>query len=345
MFLNFMYLCACILDMPRGKVLSEAEKNKITAYKDCGLSVREISRRINRSHNAVLNFLRLGEQYGKIAKHDHNKKLSSRQKRLILFEARKNKLFSGQIASKLDLPVTSRRVRQILNEDPHMIFKKRAKKPPLSSTHKAARLNFARNHMGWTKEWHQVLFSDEKKFNLDGPDGFQFYWHDKRCNEEIRMSRNFGGGSVMVWAGFSANGKTELAWVPTKMNSEKYIELLEAVMVEKAEDLCGQDFIFQQDNAAIHVSKKVKEWLVQTNITTIDWPARSPDLNPIENLWGVLARHVYANGRQYDTVMQLKSAIKEAWQSISITECVKLIDSMPKRIFAVISQQGSSTKY
>ena len=56
--------------------------------------------------------------------------------------------------------------------------------------------------MSWQEEWHQVLFSDEKKFNLDGPDGYQYYWHDLRKEKETPMSRNFGGGNVMVWGLF-----------------------------------------------------------------------------------------------------------------------------------------------
>ena len=53
--------------------------------------------------------------------------------------------------------------------------------------------------MPWQEEWHQVLFSDEKKFNLDGPYGYQYYWYDLRKEKETWMSRNFGGGNVMVW--------------------------------------------------------------------------------------------------------------------------------------------------
>ncbi|XP_065650344.1 uncharacterized protein LOC136078499 [Hydra vulgaris] len=61
------------------------------------------------------------------------------------------------------------------------------------------------------EEWHQVLFSDEKKFNLDGPHGYQYYWHDLRKEKETRMNRNFGGGTVMVWGAFSFAKKQPMA--------------------------------------------------------------------------------------------------------------------------------------
>jgi hypothetical protein len=69
---------------------------------------------------------------------------------------------------------------------------------------------FARNNMHMKLEWQNMVFSDEKKFNLDGPDGFSYYWHDLRHNNPPKMSRNFGGGTVMVWAAFSMRSKTPI---------------------------------------------------------------------------------------------------------------------------------------
>lgn len=87
-------------------------------------------------------------------------------------------------------------------------------------------MTFAEEHMSWTSEWNKVMFSDEKKFNLDGPDGLQYYWNDLRTEEQVRMSRNFGGGGVMIWAAFCFKGRSKIAWIRTKMNSESYTEEL-----------------------------------------------------------------------------------------------------------------------
>ncbi|CAF4303451.1 unnamed protein product, partial [Rotaria magnacalcarata] len=56
--------------------------------------------------------------------------------------------------------------------------------------------------MTWNNEWHKAVWPDEKKINLDGPDGFSYYWHDLRKEEEIFSTRSLGGGSVMIWASF-----------------------------------------------------------------------------------------------------------------------------------------------
>ena len=77
----------------------------------------------------------------------------------------------------------------------------------------------------------------------------------------------------------------------------------------------------------------------------MEWPACSPDLNPIENLWGILSRKVYENGKQFEYTLDLKTLIREAWNVISIETIQNLVTSMSSRIFEVIKNSGSNTKY
>ena len=81
------------------------------------------------------------------------------------------------------------------------------------------------------------------------------------------------------------------------------------------------------------------------DIPLLDWPARSPDLNPIENLWGILAQNVFKNGRQYQSVLELKIEIERQWNEINDDILKNLINSMPQRIFQVINNSGGATKY
>lgn len=150
----------------------------------------------------------------------------------------------------------------------------------------------------------------------------------------------------MVWGAFSSSGKLQLCYITSRMNSETYTEMLDAALIPFLEDVIGdRQFIFQQDNAAIHVSKNSREWFAARDIPLMEWPACSPDLNPIENLWGIMARDIYTNGRQFTTIKSLKEEIHKSWQRIENETLSKLISSMPDRIFSVIQSNGGHTKY
>jgi len=74
-------------------------------------------------------------------------------------------------------------------------------------------------------------------------------------------------------------------------------------------------------------------------------PAKSPDLNIIENVWGYLARKVYHNARQFDCVADLKKAILESWNSIDDEYLRNLYDSVQSRLVEVLERKGSKTNY
>lgn len=149
----------------------------------------------------------------------------------------------------------------------------------------------------------------------------------------------------MVWGGFSFIGQLPIAWISTRMNSSNYVELLEVSLVEHTEELMGPEFIFQQDNASIHTSRVTMDFLRERNIPVMDWPACSPDLNPIENLWGWLVRRVYMNGQQFSSVEELRSAIRVALDEIPKTYMETLVLSMKTRLIQVLENKGGSTKY
>jgi hypothetical protein len=68
-------------------------------------------------------------------------------------------------------------------------------------------------------------------------------------------------------------------------------------------------------------------------------------MNPTENLWGILSRKVYLTVRQFNSISGLKQAINESWEEIEVSTLKNLIDSMPNRIFELITKKGSKTHY
>ena len=165
--------------------------------------------------------------------------------------------------------------------------------------------------MTWNEAWHNVIWSDEKKFNLDDPDGF-YYWHDLRKEEEIFSTCPQGGGSVMIWASIGWVEKSSICFVDGRMNSNGYRELLKNHLVDIGTSIGRSDWICQQDDAPVHRSKVNITWFKSQKTNLLPWLSLSPDLNPIEKVCVLLTRKVYSEGMQFRTREQLKTAILKA---------------------------------
>jgi len=330
--------------MGRGTAFSVEERRVISSMKQQGVSCREIARHLNRSFSSVAKFVRMGPNYGTGRSSGRPPALTPRDKRHILRTASNSCLSAKGIAERAGVKTNVRNVQRFLKASKHLKRQKIKRKPALTNAHKAHRLQIAKNRMAWQKEWRRVIFSDEKKFNLDGPDGFCYYYHDLRKDEKILSRRQMGGGSVMIWACIGYKKKGDIVFLPRKINAEAYRDMLDEQKWE-FEEMSEGEPIFQQDNAAIHTADIIKDWSLRNQIEALEWPAKSPDLNIIENLWGLLARKVYADGKQYNSIQELKLAIQQAWKEIPQETIQKLYDSLPTRMFEVIKRQGNATKY
>lgn len=105
----------------------------------------------------------------------------------------------------------------------------------------------------------------------------------------------------MVWAAFSARGKSEIGFFPGKINSTVYCDVLAEYMLPFAEAFYSREWTFQQYNAACHTSEATNTWFMDKIVTAMARLAQSPDLYPIENLWGLLVQKVYQGCCQRDT--------------------------------------------
>lgn len=222
------------------------------------------------------------------------------------------------------------------------------KKPLLTDRHKNLRLNFARAHQDWTYvDWSCVVWSDESKFNLFQSDGPVYV--RRRAGEEFRAdcvvpTVKFHGGNVMMWGAMTFRGTGFLKKVSGRLCARDYINILRDCAVPTAHMLgYGDQYWFQDDGAPCHRAKIVSEWKEEHDMMCLDWPPQSPDLNPIENLWGDIKRSLKKQAPS--NLRELEANVVDIWNKIAVERCETLVRSMPSRITAVLQANGGYTKY
>ena len=205
-------------------------------------------------------------------------------------------------------------------------------------------MQFAKKFLLEQPNWDNVLWSDEKWFTLNGPDFYSSYWRhiSDPINERKRSQK--GGNGIMMWGMFSSNGKRAFKFSNRTLNSEGYIRILKEKLLPVLENNINT-MIIQQDNASIHNSGITKDFIRDNDVIQMDWPALSPYLNPIENLWGILCNKVYGGNKQYESKSQLEDSIQSEWEIIPIETLHNLALSLPSRLISVIENNGGVTKY
>ncbi|GFW21893.1 retrovirus-related Pol polyprotein from transposon 17.6 [Trichonephila clavipes] len=160
---------------------------------------------------------------------------------------------------------------------------------PLTRQHRTARLQWCREHHNWTEQdWACVLFSDESRFSLSSDCRRQLIWRESGTAyrpENIQEKDRYPTCSIMVWASIMINGRTRLHVVANgTMTGQRYIDEVLLPHVRLFCGAVGDKFVFMDDNATFHRTLAVQDCLDSEGIQRLVWPARSPDLNPIENV-------------------------------------------------------------
>lgn len=193
-----------------------------------------------------------------------------------------------------------------------------------------------------------MIFSDETSICVEGRGSL---YVRRTPNEKLKpchlSQRQKFPQKQMFWACFSAYGVSPLHPCDGNINTAKYIGILESNLLPQA-SAWYEDFTswtFMQDNAPCHVSKTTKKWIHDHGFQVMEWPPNSPDLNPIENMWGVLKQKLLAIPSQ--SKAELIENAKKIWlENPAIKSvCKSLTESMPKRVASVIKSKGRAIKY
>jgi hypothetical protein len=157
----------------------------------------------------------------------------------------------------------------------------------------------------------------------------------------------FGGGSVMVWGCASYDCSLDLITVRVNLNWQIYRQnILEASVVPHFDNHpLNTRPVFMDDSARPHRDRVITDYLRDESITTLPWPARSPNLNPIEHIWDIIGLRVKERTSPVQTLNDLKQTLHQEWQRLTQVQIRHLVGSMRRRLAAVIRVNGSYTHY
>ena len=176
--------------------------------------------------------------------------------------------------------------------------RRKIKRPLLKDEHKRIGLRWCLERRGWNlRTWWRIHWSDESRFLLHGTDGRMRVWRHRgtACTpRNIKAMVPYGGGFVMVWGCLSHDDKMDLVTIQGRLTGECYIHyVLEPVVDPHFENhpLATRP-VYMDDNARPHCSRAVTAYFQGNTTETLPWPARSPDLNPLEHIWDILGRQI-----------------------------------------------------
>lgn len=330
-------------------------RNLVLKFQSEGKSVRKIAEMVNCPKSTIQDII----QRFKTSKSVENKPKSGRPKlfshadeRWIVQQVKKDPCLSApklasEVSQYLGKAVNAETIRSVLRKQ-NFHGRVARKKPFISKQNKKKRLEFAKmNKIMDLSFWSKVLYSDESKFNIFRSDGRHYVWR-KPCTEmkqsHVKATIKHGGGSVMVWGCMSAAGVGNLHFIEGNMDQHQYLRILKQNLAESAEKLGIRDtFQFYQDNDPKHKAQNVRLWLLYNCPHVMETPPQSPDINVIEHLWAHLEDKL--KERVIKTKHDLVTALKEEWAKIDPNFCKNLVESMPRRMAAIVNSKGLQTKY
>lgn len=324
---------------------------KVAALSELNMAEREISRRTHISRTTVQRWIANDFPLNRRRGSGRPTKMTARATRLLVRTATNNPTFSiPELSTAIGVDVDRTTVWRCMKKAGFKSFK-RGGIFYLTQRHKHARVDWAMRRSLWRlPSWRRVVFSDEASVKLMSRDGRLRVWlrgERHRRNDLALPVVQAGGGGVMMWGAIWFGGKSELYITRQSVNSERYVEILEQFVYPISYDLGdpGTNWMFMDDNAPPHRSLAAQAFKNQSGIRTIDWPARSPDLNPIENVWSWMKRRVRMMLQPHDTLDRLEELLHQIWLIIPQEFIDSLIVGMPKRLGEVLRNHGGHASY
>ena len=151
----------------------------------------------------------------------------------------------------------------------------------------------------------------------------------------------------MLWGCMTWNGIGRLVFIDGIMNGEMYRDIINnnLPLTNKTRKFELENAIFQHDNDPKHTAKVTQKWFEDSGVQVLDWPAQSPDLNPIEHMWNEIKRRIRNLKELPTSEIDLKHKTHQIWYGMETEFCQRLIATMPERIQSVLKVKGGYTKW
>ena len=211
----------------------------------------------------------------------------------------------------------------------------------IRDANKEKRLVWCQKMKQANEQFEDVIFTDESSVMLET--------HRKRCYRRKGTPRKLKPRpkhpvKVHVWGGISKRGATSVVIFTGIMTATRYTQILDAGLLPFTQEVFPSGCRLQQDNDPKHCAHYTRAYFRANNINWWPTPAESPDLNPIENVWGSM-KEFLRNDYKPRGLEDLKSGIKEFWKKLDPATCTKYINHIQRVIPVVIEKEGGPSGY